>query len=58
MIKDSSFMDGTGTSGDIQLKEDLQKLVFPEGVYYNRKTQRFTLKFILDNHFTAYYLCV
>ena len=34
-------MDRTGTSGDIQLKEDLQKLVFPEGVYYNRKRQSF-----------------
>ena len=29
------------TSGDIQLKEDLQKLIFPEGVYYDRKTQTF-----------------
>ncbi len=29
------------TSGDIQLKEDLQKLIFPEGVYYDRKTQSF-----------------
>jgi site-specific DNA recombinase len=28
-------------SGDIQLKEDLQKLIFPEGVYYDRKTQSF-----------------
>lgn len=29
------------TSGDIQLKEDLQKLVFAEGIYYDRKTQSF-----------------
>ena len=28
-------------SGNIQLKEDLQKLVFPEGVYYDRKTHSF-----------------
>ena len=27
--------------GDIQLKEDLQKLIFPEGIYYDRKTQSF-----------------
>lgn len=29
------------TSGNIQLKEDLQKLIFPEEIYYDRKTQSF-----------------
>ncbi|OQP39319.1 hypothetical protein A4D02_18550 [Niastella koreensis] len=29
------------TSGDIQIKEDLQKLIFPEGIYNDRKTQTF-----------------
>jgi site-specific DNA recombinase len=33
----SSKLSTVWSSGDITLKEDLQKLIYPEGIYYDRK---------------------
>lgn len=37
----ASNLSVTWTSGDISIKEKLQKLVFPSGIYYNRVKQEF-----------------